>query len=402
MRILIADKLSTRPLEQLSVLGLKIDYRPELDAESLQKALVDANILVVRSTKVTRQAIEAAPALNLIVRAGAGVNSIDVDAASDRGIYVSNCPGKNSAAVAELVMGLVLSLDRRIVDATVALRDGRWAKTEFSEARGLFGQRMGIAGFGSIGRMVAERAQAFGIKVTAWSRSLSPTRARELGVEHASSLVELAKSSDILSLHLPITASTRGAIDRRVLEALPDHAIFINAARAELVDYTALADVAKQKGLRLGLDVFDDEPASGKATYRPGILDAGLVYGTPHIGASTAQSQESIAAEVARIVRCFLTEEELPNVVNICKTTPARYCLVLRARDRVGVLANVASVIKRHGLNIEEVHNTVFQGAVAACTKLRLSGRPSEDCLQEIRAFEEVLHVDVVPLPNLA
>ena len=402
MRILIADKLSTKPLEQLAVLGLKLEYRPELDAESLRGALTDVNILVVRSTKVTRTAIESAPALNLIVRAGAGVNTIDVEAASDRGIYVSNCPGKNAPAVAELVMGLILSLDRRIVDATVALREGRWAKTEFSDARGLYGRRLGLAGLGSIGRLVAERAQAFGMRVTAWSRSLTAARAREMGVEYATSLVELARQSDVLSLHLPLTGATRGVVDRRVLEALPERAILINAARSELVDYTALGDVGKAKGLRLGLDVFDEEPAQGEANYRPRILDAGLVYGTPHIGASTEQAQDAIATEVARIVRCFLTEEELPNVVNICKSTPARYCLVLRARDRVGVLANVASVIKRHGLNIEEVHNTVFQGAVAACTKLRLSGRPSEDCLQEIRAFEEVLHVDVVALPNLA
>jgi D-3-phosphoglycerate dehydrogenase len=402
MRILIADKLSTRPLEQLSFLGLKLDYRPDLDADELVRALADVNILVVRSTKVTREAIEAAPSLNLIVRAGAGVNNIDVDAASDRGIYVSNCPGKNGAAVAELTMGLMVALDRRLVEATTSLREGRWSKSEFSEAPGLFGRRMGIAGFGAIGRMVAERAQAFGMPVMAWSRSLTVARARELGVEHASSLVELAKNSDVLSLHLPATGATRGAIDRRVLEALPDGAILINTARADLVDYTALAEVVQAKRLRVGLDVFPDQPSRGTAEFRPAILNAGLVYGTPHIGASTGQAQQAIAAEVARIVRCFLTEEELPNVVNICKTTPARYCLVLRARDRVGVLANVASVIKRHGLNIEEVHNTVFQGAVAACTKLRLSGRPAEDCLQEIRAFEEVLHVDVVPLPNLA
>ncbi|MBM4359135.1 MAG: D-3-phosphoglycerate dehydrogenase [Deltaproteobacteria bacterium] len=402
MRILIADKLSTKPLEELEVLGLKIDYRPDLDTDALVSALTDVNILVVRSTRVTRAAIEAAPALNLIVRAGAGVNTIDVDAASDRGIYVSNCPGKNGAAVAELVMGLVLALDRKLVDATVALREGRWSKAEFSDAPGLRGRRMGIAGFGAIGRLVAERALAFGMPVSAWSRSLGAARARELGVHHAGSLLELARTSDVLSLHLPATGATRGIVERAVLEALPDGAIVINTSRAELLDYAALADVAKAKRLRIGLDVFDDEPAKGQADHRPAILDAGLVYGTPHIGASTEEAQAAIAAEVARIVRCFLTEEELPNVVNICKTTPARYCLVLRARDRVGVLANVASVIKRHGLNIEEVHNTVFQGAVAACTKLRLSGRPTEDCLQEIRAFEEVLHVDVIPLPNLA
>jgi D-3-phosphoglycerate dehydrogenase len=221
-------------------------------------------------------------------------------------------------------------------------------------------------------------------------------------VRHCASLIKLAQHSDVLSLHLPLTAQTKGIVDARVLAALPERAIVVNTARAEIVDHQALAEAIKKKQLRVGLDVFDDEPKDGQSSFRPAILDAGIVYGTPHIGASTEQAQEAIAGEVARVIRAFLSEEEVPNVVNVCRTTPARFCLVLRARDRVGVLANVLSVIKRHGLNIEEVHNTVFQGAVAACTKLRLSGRPGEDCLQEIRAFDEVLHVDVIPLPNLA
>jgi D-3-phosphoglycerate dehydrogenase len=195
-------------------------------------------------------------------------------------------------------------------------------------------------------------------------------------------------------------------VNREVLEALPDGGVFINTARAELVDEDALAEIAAEKSLRLGLDVFADEPRVGKAAFRSKLLgalgDDAVVYGTPHIGASTEQAQVAVATDVARIVRAFLTEEEVPNVVNVCRNTPARYALVLRSRDEVGVLANVLNVIKRHGLNIEEIVNTVFDGAQAACTKLRLTGRPGEDCLSEIRAFDEVFHVDVVALPNLA
>ncbi len=402
MRLLIADKLDERPLKALGVLGLEVLCRPELNAEELANALTDVNILVVRSTKVTKAAIEAAPALNLIIRAGAGVNTIDVDAASERGVYVSNCPGRNASAVAELVMGLVLALDRRIVDATVGLRAGRWEKGALQDAPGLRGRRLGVAGLGSIGKLVLEHGASFGMEASAWSRSFSPARARELGVGHAASLVKLAAASDVLSVHLPFSPQTAGIIDERVLNALPDGAIFINTARAEVVDYPALERAIKAKGLRVGLDVFPSEPKGSSGSFQPAILESGRVYGTPHIGASTDQAQRAIVEEVCRIVRSFLTEEDVPNVVNVCKQTPARFCLVLRARDRVGVLANVSSVIKRHGLNIEEVTNTIFQGAVAACTKLRLSGRPSETCLAEIRAFEEVMHVDVIPLPNLA
>ncbi|MSP23882.1 MAG: D-3-phosphoglycerate dehydrogenase [Myxococcales bacterium] len=402
MRLLIADKLDASPLKELAALGLEVVYRPELGADELPAALADVNILVVRSTKVARAAIEAAGSLNLIIRAGAGVNTIDVDAASERGVYVSNCPGRNASAVAELVMALVLGLDRRIVDATVGLREGRWEKGALGEARGLRGRRFGVAGLGSIGRLVLDHAASFGMETRAWSRSLTPLRAREIGVGHAASLVALAKVSDVLSLHLPVSQHTTRIVDSEVLDALPDGAILINAARAEIVDYEALSLAIEKKGLRVGLDVFPDEPKGGAGAFRPAIIDRGLVYGTPHIGASTEQAQRAIVEEVCRIVRAFLTEEDVPNVVNVCKQTPARFCLVLRARDRVGVLANVSSVIKRHGINIEEVTNTIFQGAVAACTKLRLSGRPSEVCLAEIRAFEEVMHVDVIPLPNLA
>ena len=402
MRLLIADKLDFTVFTELELLGVRVDYMPELTADDLNGALQDINILVVRSTRVSAEAIASAPGLNLIVRAGAGVNTIDVTAACDRGVYVANCPGRNAAAVAELTMAHVLARDRRLGDATVALRGGRWEKSAFQAARGVLGRRFAVAGLGAIGRLVLERARGFGCELYAWSRSLSSVQARELGVTPIASLRDLAATADIFTCHLPLTSSTRGIISREVLEALRDGVIFVNTARAEIVDQVALAEVAAAKNLKVGLDVFEGEPKRGKADFRPTILDDAMVYGTPHIGASTEQAQEAIANEACRIVRCFLTSEEVPNVVNICSNTPARFAVVLRALDEVGVLANVLGVMKRHGLNVEECTNTVFDGARAACTKLRISGRPSEACLAEIRAFEEVFHVDVIALPNLA
>ncbi|MCC6558945.1 MAG: D-3-phosphoglycerate dehydrogenase [Polyangiaceae bacterium] len=389
-------------LEELRVLGVQIESRPELTRETLPGALDGIGILVVRSTEVTARAIEAGRQLNLIVRAGAGVNTIDVAAASARGIYVANCPGKNAVAVAELAMGLVLALDRRLADATADLRAGRWEKTKYSAANGLLGRRIGIAGLGAIGREVLQRARAFGLEPFAWSRSLTASRAAKMDVGYARSLNELAARSDVFTIHLPLSAQTRGAIGRSVLEALPDGAILVNTARSEVLDYAALEDLIPKKGLRVGLDVFAAEPDKGSAPFDAAVLSRGVVYGTPHIGASTEQAQRAIALETARIIRCFLTEEDVPNVVNICATSPARYAIVIRMLDKVGVLANTLSVLKRHDLNIEEISNTVFDGAMATCTKMRVSGRPSEACLKEIAAFDEVLHVDVVALPNLA
>lgn len=402
MRLLVADTLRTDKLAELEMLGVTIEYRPELTSDTLDSALDGVAILVVRSTRVGAETIDKASGLNLIVRAGAGVNTIDVAAASDRGIYVANCPGRNAAAVAELTMALVLSLDRRVVDATASLRQGRWEKSEFQAASGIFGRTFGVVGLGAIGRMVARRAKGFGANVVAWSRSLTAERARQLGVERADSLLALAKRADILSVHLPLSEGTRGVVDRQVLEALKDGAILVNTARAEVIDQQALGEVVQRKKLKLGLDVFPGEPNSGSADFDAPMLSLGTVYATPHIGASTEQAQEAIAGEVCGIVRAFLTREEVPNVVNVCRNTPARFAVVLRALDEVGVLANVLGVLKRHGLNVEECSNTVFEGAKAACTKLRVSGRPGEHCLDEIRAFDEVFHVDVISLPNLA
>ena len=259
-----------------------------------------------------------------------------------------------------------------------------------------------LAGLGSIGREVLARARSFGLVPHVWSRSLTQGRAQKLDVGFARSLEDLAKKSDVFTVHLPLNAQTRGVVGRSVLEALPDGAIVVNTARAEVMDYGALEDLIAKKGLRVGLDVFATEPGGASSVFEGKILERGIVYGTPHVGASTEQAQQAVAAETARIVRSFLTEETVPNVVNICATSPARFVIVIRMLDKVGVMANTLSVLKRHGINIEEISNTVFEGATATCSKLRVSGRPSDACVKEIGAFEEVLHVDVVALPNLA
>src|SRR5262245_24912607 len=224
-RVLVADALPINTLDDVRALGAEVIIRSELDAETLVGAMAGVKVLVVRSTRVTAQAIDAGQELALIVRAGAGTNTIDVAAASARGVYVANCPGKNAVAVAELAVGLMLALDRRLPEATAALREGRWEKTEFGKADGIHGKRLGVAGLGAIGREVLARGRALGMRPRAFSRSLTPERALELGVGHAASLEALAAESDVFSIHLPLTAATRSAVDARVLAALPPRAI---------------------------------------------------------------------------------------------------------------------------------------------------------------------------------
>jgi D-3-phosphoglycerate dehydrogenase len=412
MRLLIADKLHPRAIEELRTLPLDVVYEPELTKETLQSKLPGVGILVVRSTEVTASAIDSAKQLHLIVRAGAEYHTIDVRAASKRGIYVSNCPGKNASAVAELVFGLLLSIDRRIPDAVASLRGGKWERTEYGRSEGILGKTIGIAGLGAVGREVAHRAKAFGMHPVAFSRSLTPAKAADMGIGYAATIEDLAARSQVFTVHLPIAERTRHIVGKKLLGLLPPKAIFINTARSDLVDYAALREAVTTRGLRVGLDVYPDEP-KGKKDYetdlfiRPGSSASGkggdgFVYGTPHIAASTDQAQLAIATETVRVIRSFLLQGSVPNVVNVSASTVARFQLVIRMVDKVGTFANVLNVIKRHGINVEEVTNTIFEGGGASCAKLRVVSRPSEACLAEIHAFEEVLHVDMVPLPNLA
>ncbi|HYX40112.1 MAG TPA: NAD(P)-dependent oxidoreductase, partial [Pyrinomonadaceae bacterium] len=198
MKVLIADKFEQSGRDGLDAAGCDYSYQPDVKDDALTEAIrnYQPDALVVRSTKVSEPMLDAGM-LKLIVRAGAGYNTIDVAAASRRGIYVSNCPGKNSIAVAELAFALILALDRRIADNVITLRQGQWNKKEFSKARGLFGRTLGLVGTGQIGQEMITRARAFGLAVVAWSRSLTPERAEELGIERADSPLDVARAVEV-------------------------------------------------------------------------------------------------------------------------------------------------------------------------------------------------------------
>jgi D-3-phosphoglycerate dehydrogenase len=395
MKVLVADAFPKERLADFGALGLTVDHRPDVPAKELPAAALGASILVVRSKQVAAPVFEGSPALSLVVRAGAGVNTIDVAAASKRGVYVANCPGQNSVAVAELAIGLVIALDRRIPDNVALLRAGRWDKKTFSEARGLLGRTLGIAGVGSIGREVAARARALGMRVLAWSRTLTETRAEELGVERSPNLISLARESDYLSLHLPLSKETRGIVSREVLAAMRPGAALVNTARAELVDQAALLEAAREGRLRVGADVFDGEPEKGQAEFDSPLAKLPNVYGTHHIGASTAQAQDAIAREAVRIVESYVRTGHVPNCVNVARKTPARAKLIVRHYDKVGVLANVLGLVREAGINVEEVENTVFEQAQAASCAIALDDLPPEALLERIRArTDEILFVD--------
>lgn len=388
MKVLIADKFEKVGVDGLKDLGCTVESRPDVKAEELAATVkeVDPHILVVRSKKVSADALKAGTALTLVIRAGAGIDTIDVAAASTLGVFVSNCPGKNSIAVAELVMGLLLACDRRIPDQTADLRAGRWNKAEFSKARGLHGRTLGIVGLGQIGREVATRAIAFGMRVVAWSRSLSPAEADELGIAYAQTPIDVARLADAVTINVAANAETKSLVNAAFLDAMKPGAYLINTSRGSVVDEAALAEAIRVKGIRAGLDVYQGEPAGGTAEFAPAIVGAPGVYGTHHVGASTDQAQVAIAHEVVRIVRVFRESGEVPNVVNRLARSSATHVLTIRHRNRPGVLAHVFRVLADRAINVEEVENIIYHGAQATLARIHTDSQPAGDALALIRS----------------
>jgi D-3-phosphoglycerate dehydrogenase len=391
MNVLIADTLAPSAVRRLSDLGFEVSNRPDLSSDDLPKEIAKTDVLIVRSTRVTKDTFAAAPNLALVVRAGAGVNTIDLEAAGSSGVYVANCPGKNADAVAELAIGLLISADRRIPAATAALASGKWRKKEFQKATGLKGRTLGILGFGTIGRATAERAKALGMRILVWSRSMTGERAESAGVDFAATPLSLAQDSDAVSVHLAGTAETRHLVDSSFFQAMREGAILVNTSRGDVVDTAALRSAVEARGLRVAMDVYENEPGSGTADFAAGDLIQLLAAATPHIGASTAQASEAIADEAVRVVQAF-KETGLPvNAVNVDLADTATHVLVVRHLNRVGVLAGVLDALREDNVNVDEMHNTIFAGGHAASCTLRLDTRPSNDALIRIRSVEEVL-----------
>lgn len=399
MKVLIADKFEESGRRGLEEAGCTVVYQPDAKDAALAAAVREsaADVLVVRSTAVTVAMLDGG-SLKLIVRAGAGYNTIDVAAASKRGIYVSNCPGKNSVAVAELAFGLILALDRRIPDNVISLRQGQWNKKEFSKAKGLYGQTIGLVGLGQIGREMIPRARAFGLNIIAHSRSLTAEVAEQLEIERADSLTDLARASDIVSIHLALKPETRGLINAAFFDAMRPGSCFINTARGEIVDQTALVNAMQTKGIRAGLDVFAAEPTTAAGEFADPIMNLPNLYGTHHIGASTDQAQEAIAAETVRIIRTFKETGHVPNVVNLARRTLATHSLVIRHRDRPGVLAHVLTALRAASINVQEMENIIFDGAQAAVARINLDKSPSEQTLADLRDHPEILDADLLEL----
>ncbi len=394
MKILIACKLPAAAVHELRTLGGQVQYEPLLTSEDLPSKLGDVNVLVVGRTRVSTAALEVAPVLQLVVRAGTDVGGVSIEEASSQGIFVANVPNMDAVAIAEMAMTLMLALDRGVVEAAQASREGRkWH--EAIEARGLSGRTLGILGFGRVGLLVAERARAFGMRVLCWSPSLTSERAGAAGIETCAWPRELARRSDVILLYAPPELGGELQVDAEFVQNMRDGAYLVHVGHPAALDEAALAQAVSHRRLRVASDAYVSEPSAEAPRLRGALLQLPGVIATSRLAGATQQAREAIAAEVVAIVRAFVISGEVQHCVNLCERSPATWQLMLRVRDQPGVMAAVLDAIRSDGINAEEISSRVFLGAKAAWCTVALDERPSSEALESIRGMPNVLHVEL-------
>lgn len=389
MKVLIADKLPELYIKKLEDNGLEVVFEPKFGESDLETALENIDILVVRSTKVNETAINNADKLNLIVRAGAGYNNINLSAANKKGIYVANCPGKNAIAVAELAMGLMISLDRKIPDNVKDFKNGVWNKAKYSKAKGLYGKTIAIVGLGNIGKNVAIRANAMGMNV--YGKDIA--RIEGVAYKDFSEFDKILPIADVISLHLPVTPQTKNLFNDEMFSYVKNGAIFINTSRAGVVDENALIKAVKEKDLKVGLDVFADEPEGKTGSVSSPLQELDNVYVTHHIGASTEQAQNAVAEETVKVILDSIRSGIIPHWVNKANVTDAQYQLAVKHYDKSGVLASILDVIRDGNINIEELENVIFEGGLVALCTMKLAEAATDEMLETIRNNPNVISV---------
>jgi len=311
-RILITDPIEKNCIEILESNGFIVDYKPGIKEDEIISIIKDYVVLIVRSgTKVTKKIIDAASSLELIARAGAGVDNIDVNAATHRGIIVMNTPGGNTLSTAEHTMALLLSMCRNIPKANNELKQGIWDRKKYIGTE-LFGKRIGIIGLGKIGKEVAIRCKAFGMDVLGYDPILTQDAAQKIGVKLVS-IDEIFETSDIITVHVPFSNETKNLIDRNALKKCKDGVKIINCARGGIVNEDALLEALNNKKVSAAaLDVFENEPPQ----FPNELISHPNVVVTPHIGASTREAQEKVAVQIAQQIVDYYNNGNLIGAVN--------------------------------------------------------------------------------------
>ena len=394
LKVLVADKFPDKYIQQMKDLDLAVSYQPKLGEKDLPEAAKDVDILIVRSTVVNEDTINNSQKLNLIVRAGSGVNNIAIPAANKKGVYVTNCPGMNAVAVAELAFGLMITLDRFIPDNVSDFKNSIWNKDKYSKGKGLKGKTLGVIGVGNIGKEVAKRALAFEMNV--YGKDI--TRIEGVQIKDFSEMDQLLPLCDIISIHLPATPQTKGLFNKQMFSYMKNGAYLINTSRQDVINEDDLLEAIKEKNLRVAVDVFKGEPEGKSGEVKSKLQDNPNIYVTHHIGASTEQAQDAVAEESVRIIKHYVHSGVIDHWVNRAKITDAKYQLVVKHYDKPGVLAGVLDVIRSGSINIEEIENIIFEGGIAACCTLKLQNTATADMLKKISENQNVISVSHVEI----
>lgn len=389
--ILICDVFSQDGIRVLSEEGHEVVYNKDLSGESLVKEVSDLNpeILVVRSTKVTKSVIDASSNTKVIIRAGAGTDTIDVDYASEKGIYVTNCPGKNATAVAELAMGLIISIDRRLAENYLLQKQGKWRKGMFAKCLGLKGRTLGLIGFGNIAQKVAKRALSFEMKVVAYD--VIPRESEE--VQFASSPEEVLGLADIISLHVPNLPTTKGMVNTEFLKKMKENAVLINTARGELINEEDLkAHLEATENFWYGTDVLKGEPSSKECDWEHPLAFHRRVYGSHHIGASTKQAEAEIGEEVVRIAQKYKQTGEIDDANLVNKSIIQKgSTLVIKAKKGPKALADIYTTLEKHSWSVNTTESNLLKGDDLVL--LKILGDGPRDVEQELSSFDSIENI---------
>ena len=394
LKVLVADKFPEKYIQQMKDLDLEVVYNPKLGEKDLPEAGKDVDIIVVRSTVVNEETINKSEKLNLIIRAGSGVNNINIASANKKGVYVTNCPGMNAVAVAELAVGLMISLDRSIPDNVSDFNKGVWNKDKYSKGKGLKGKTLGLIGVGNIGKEVAKRALAFEMNV--YGKDIS--RIEGVQIKDFSEMDQLLPLCDVVSIHLPATPQTKGLFNKQMFGYMKDGAYLINTSRQDIVVEDDLLEAIKEKHIRYACDVFKGEPEAKSGEVSSKLQNNPNIYVTHHIGASTEQAQDAVAEETINIIKHYVHSGVIDHWVNRAKITDAHYQLVVKHYDKPGVLASVLDVIRNGNINIEEIENIIFEGGIAACCTLKLQTAATAEMLKQIKDNSNVISISHVEI----
>jgi len=389
LNVLIADHLSREAAEGFEALGLRVTESPELTVDSLPGAIVGHEILIVSDTRVTRRAIEAGSDLLLVVRAGAGVHTIDVDAASEQAVFVADCPDYDARARAEFALGLLIELDRHA--------EKRGPNGSGPPALGLWGRSLGLYGYSTTAAHLAQVASAMGMSVRVYTDSLTAALAAEVGVQDCDVPRELFDRCDFVSVHVDPEGGLP-PVGNELLDAMNDRQVLVSVEGCEPLDLAAIEKAVGTKKLRIGIDAPAGVLDGDTETLLARLAKKKTVRATRGEAPDTAEAWGELAHEAVLVVHGFLLRGTVDHSANVVTDGPAAATLIVRHHHQTDALVSIFEELNEEGIPILDIDNVVFEPSHSACLHLRLEKVPSPDTLTRIRRHETIRRVDLVVL----